>query len=62
MRADHAALSGIRHRYGERSERLIAMLLTFDALYLSFEMSCAFDSTRTTLPSEMRRPFSSLKH
>eukprot|EP00965_Chrysotila_dentata_P032210 1074366-Pleurochrysis_carterae.AAC.1 len=33
MFADHAALSAIRHRYDERSERLIAMLLTFDALF-----------------------------
>eukprot|EP00965_Chrysotila_dentata_P120412 3981596-Pleurochrysis_carterae.AAC.1 len=44
--ADDAALSAIRHRYGERSERLIATLLIFDALFeFRKVMRLRFDSS-----------------
>eukprot|EP00965_Chrysotila_dentata_P163397 5396752-Pleurochrysis_carterae.AAC.1 len=51
--ADDVALSRIRQRYGESSERLIAMLLTFDSL-LDFRkvMRLRFDSND---PSERER-------
>jgi len=43
--ADKVAMSIIRQRYGESSERLIAMLLAFDALFAFRKtMRCRFDS------------------